>query len=136
VRLILGYRPSSGVHETILESSTTRRLSSMMPSWRDHFETRNLYSSSTPGSDDAVDAVALDAWIRNNDVSVIVTLGQSVSRELLWGMGRAPWLSWHRFTDDRWFLKFPHPSGRNRWYNDAGNVAAATRELRRAAARN
>lgn len=108
----------------------------MMPSWRDHFETRNLYSSSTPGSDDAVDAVALDAWIRNNDVSVIVTLGQSVSRELLWGMGRAPWLSWHRFTDDRWFLKFPHPSGRNRWYNDAGNVAAATRELRRAAARN
>jgi hypothetical protein len=132
-RLILGHRPSSGSHDKILESSTTRGLDRLMYDWRCHFEARNLFMSSEKGHvQDVIDAWELDQWVRAYDYSVIVTLGQVVAETVSPELGRAPWLStavW-RLRRNVTLLKLPHTSGRNRWYNDPDNVRRASEALK------
>jgi hypothetical protein len=115
-RLILGLRPSRGASETILPSSTTRGLDRLMSTWRDHFETRNLYTSSDS------DEPQLEWWLAERDWAVVVALGQEVAEEC--DMRDAPWLS-IRPRFGTYIFKLPHPSGRNRWYNDPAHLTRA-----------
>lgn len=78
----------------------------------------------------------------------VVLLGVDVVRAVMGAVvdrnSRWPWLKWHHrplalMSDQaevvvhvNW-LPLPHPSGRNRWYSDAGNLAAAGRALRQLA---
>jgi len=70
----------------------------------------------------------------------VVLFGTDVWRAVLGPHGRdksPPWTLWTfmRLTEDRLghFLTLPHPSGRNRWYQDRVNEAAARRALRQLA---
>ena len=132
-RVILGLRPSWGVHKEITNSSTTRRLDLLQPDWRESFETRNVYASHEPGPGDESPHDIVN-WLDENRVDIVVTLGQEVARIISRPIGKAPWLSVNvvslnfavRHTT---VFKFPHPSGRNRWYNDQHNVEQARRLL-------
>lgn len=55
-----------------------------------------------------------------------VLLGAEVHRAL--GFAKLARLRWHKLDDAR-FILLPHPSGRNHWYNDRYNAAAARRAL-------
>ena len=49
---------------------------------------------------------------------------------------RAPWVLWEKVSvggDVLRFLTLPHPSGRNRWYQDRENASAASRALKQLA---
>jgi hypothetical protein len=123
-RLILGERPSSGgPHPTITASSTTRQLDRLRHTWAIEFETRNVW----PYADDDRDKLDLDALIKAHEHDVIVALGFVVSQELGLSL-RGHWLSWHR-RDDISILRFPHPSGINRWWNDTVNRTYASLAL-------
>lgn len=43
----------------------------------------------------------------------------------------APWMSWQTTRQGGRVASIPHPSGRNRWYNESENRAALARFLRR-----
>lgn len=72
----------------------------------------------------------------------LVLLGADVWRAVTPGVrpSRPPWLCWDTFTivgsGVGWavrFLSLPHPSGRNQWYRDSANKAAAARALQQLA---
>lgn len=55
----------------------------------------------------------------------VVLLGMQVVRAVLGsGDGVAP-IEWRRSLDGHTWCYLPHPSGKNRWYNDDANRAAA-----------
>lgn len=70
--------------------------------------------------------------------TVVLLLGTDVCGAVFGWKKRPPWLSWVEWKITRTegpirLLAFPHPSGRNRWYNRPGNREAAAQELRRLA---
>ncbi len=75
----------------------------------------------------------LNDLIVSHGHELVVLFGGDVWRAVL-GLPkvRPPWLSWQWGTivPPVRFLTLPHPSGRNRWYSDAENSAAAARALR------
>lgn len=70
-------------------------------------------------------------WVGLEHGDVAVLLGRQVCRAF--GIDEAVtqrgWLSWHE-RGGRHLLAMPHPSGRNRWWNDQENVSRASAVLR------
>lgn len=131
--VIVGLRPSWGVHRTIVGSSTTRRLDQLLPDWRAWFDTRNVFANSELSVADEDPCEIVD-WLDTRKVDVVVTLGQRVCDIVAPSMSSCEWLSigsvYLNSASKRTFVvKLPHPSGRNRWYNDPKNVSNASRTL-------
>lgn len=129
--LILGHRPGGILNRThdIGVSSTSRRLDKLYPRWRYDFESINLHWQSDDFDDPEPDhlSVIIEAY----DPDVIVALGAQVYREL-GGDPKADWLTAEYVRlYPRWrhIVKFPHPSGRNRWWNDGHNCDIASQVL-------
>lgn len=88
------------------------------------FDRRNLLSA--PRWDPvAARRESDDLWPTLEDRTVLI-LGQT-TRNVLW-LPEAPPLSWRTTQRVRWCL-VPHPSGRNRWYNDEINRLAVGMRL-------
>lgn len=65
-----------------------------------------------------------------HDLSMpFILCGNDVSR--VFGI-TIPWHEWH-YIRERWWARTPHPSGRNRWYNDPLHVRQAEAFWRRTA---
>lgn len=118
--IILGERPSKGgPYRTIEPSSTTRQLDRLRPGWELEFKTMNVWPYAWC-DEERVDVDALDA-------PIIVALGSNVLAEL--GLFTGRWLEWQT-RGDSYVLRMPHPSGVNRWYNDATNCRRASNALK------
>ncbi len=89
----------------------------------------NLYDVEPEKWDRADAARRADLWCRTyEDQSwTLLLLGVKVCNAF--GIERPEWLGWYRSLSAGLMIAVPHPSGRNRWYNDADNVAKATQLL-------
>jgi len=131
-RLMLGERSSRDGGRDVLESATTRRLERLMYDWRRHFDVVNLYW----GPDDR--AGHLVEILRQSRPHLVVALGNQVAKAL----GVPAELNWFaRWMVPQWLVKdwmpheplrrlvvvkFPHPSGRSRLWNDPMFCAEAS----------
>lgn len=130
-RLILADSPSCGYHLRFgsTPSSTARRLDSLMPEWRESFDARNMWPQA--GNRDMRTEV-FEAYTLLHWPLVVVTLGRDVAHCL--GVPRnARWFSHYSLDGRAVLINFPHPSGRNRLWNDPDFVDRARGELNWAA---
>jgi hypothetical protein len=94
------------------------------------FERRNLVAEHQ--WDDAKAKIAAEAFFKEmiGTRRKIICLGRPVWDAFGWMT--IDWCESLSIAGCEWFL-LPHPSGRNRWYNEQHNVARARKVLRRAA---
>lgn len=136
--LILSERPgklATGVVEVPIfmpGSISAARLDQMMPSWPENFQAWNAWW--TPDEKDN----HIREIIELVEPNVIVAFGRRVEHALLGGPYKPrPWLTKCGlvYSPDRMIgvLVFPHPSGRNRFWNNYANRADATLAIHEAA---
>jgi len=77
---------------------------------------------------DARAAAEAAARLSTELTGLAICLGRNVARAF--GRGELPPLSIVALSDELSLALLPHPSGRNRWYNNPANRAAAARFLR------
>jgi len=101
----------------------------LYPRWRDDFDVVNLHWQSSDLEEYEPEADRLEHIMKAFDPRVIIALGAQTFNEL-GGDKKTAWL-WSQSifysAIGRWcsVVKFPHPSGRNRWWNDTQNQIAA-----------
>lgn len=117
-----------GSETSILHSPTRSRLDWCYPDWENAFVVRNVWSSKEDSRDGKERVREI---LREVQPDVVVSLGITVSL-LLDIPYETPWLT---ATVSRGLrvVKFPHPSGRSRFWNDADDAEAAKKTLTGAA---
>ncbi len=113
---------------SILHSPTRARLDWCYPDWEKAFVVRNVWGSK---EDDRDGKDRLHEILREVQPDVVVALGITVSL-LLDIPYETPWLTATSSQGLR-VVKFPHPSGRSRFWNSAEDSEAAKRTLTGAA---
>ena len=101
--------------------------------FRTSFARRNLHArwNGKIGRGDRFDRVEAEVAaksLRDQPFESYVLLGMNVAKAF--GVNANEWLAVVEETDSKRFLIFPHPSGINRWWNDALNRDAARKALR------
>jgi len=108
----------------IEKSPSARRITQLVPDWRDHALGLNLWP------DPSVQASAWSKIARETRCAIVIALGGRVAARF--GAGNLEPLTWKTVETIGWFvdlLKFPHPSGRSRWWNRPGNTDRARKAL-------
>lgn len=131
-RLLLGERsnrkPGSGSESKILHGSTRTRLDGLYPGWEDAFTVRNVWKDKADERD-GQDRIAHIIKVTNPDVIVMLGIQVSLLMDVPY---ETEWLD----TVFAWgvpAIKFPHPSGRSRVWNDPEFTAQAKKVLAQAA---
>ena len=132
--VVLGLCPGND-HPTPLfgqaASVSASRMNDLEPTWRvdatgaNAWSTRAAYQAGEPSN--------VEQILRETRCRVIVALGREVQDEL--DVAKAAWFTTTAIRrGDRTIkvVRFPHPSGLNRFWNDPQNVVRARKELRRA----
>lgn len=120
--LILGERSNrpneEGYDEVILSSTTVTRLDWCFKSWREAFVVRNVWDSKSDDRDGRERVLEL---LLESNPSIVVALGITVSMML----GQLQDVAWLAETEQNVegfgsvkVVKFPHPSGRSRFWNN------------------
>jgi len=135
--LFLGQAPGAGWdnNSVPLGGRNARKLGSLVSMSGDEFlasfDTANLLNE-YPGAAGSGDyfpmqkAKKVAATMRFDEYDLIVMLGRNVQTAL--GFPAADWFE-EINRGKTTFVSFPHPSGRNRWWNSDANQAAATNYL-------
>jgi len=126
--LVVGQAPAKASTSGALgvETLSGRRLRSVIS---EEFEAVNLLDE-FPGKSGKGDAFPLDsarkaaaalllARLRGGERRFVLLLGGNVAKAF--GVHRRPILEWFQADAGLLVAVFPHPSGVNRWWNDAGN---------------
>lgn len=127
-RLLIGERsnkkPGQGDLNKILASPTRARLDLCHPTWEADFVTRNIWEDI---EDTHNGKRRIQTILDEVEPDIIVTLGITVSL-LLDVPQDTPWLCYTKYKGIP-VLKFPHPSGRSRLWNDDAFAKKAAAEL-------
>ncbi len=131
-RLLLAERsnraPGSGSDRKILHSSTRTRLDSLYAEWESAFTVRNIWRDKEDGRDPHE---RVEAIIAETNPDLIVALGVTVCQALDIPY-ETPWLS-SVYAHGVPALKYPHPSGRSRVWNDPDFTELAAEAFAQAA---
>jgi hypothetical protein len=109
------------------EAGTTKRLQMLcgarVPFW-------NLFVKEPDNWSRESAARAATSWVETHEEDLVLMLGAKVCRAF--GVMKPSWLEVYDLDYARTMqgVAVPHPSGLNRWYNDADNVRAAKYILR------
>lgn len=128
-RVVMGLCPSGAAEAPLFgdgPSVSARRMDLLMPTWRDKALGVNAWTSHD-GYHEGYESV-VSQILRQTRCRVVVALGTTVQDEL--GLPGGSAYTWH--TIERWsewynndepidVLRFPHPSGLNRHWNDPEN---------------
>ena len=113
--LIIGYRANTddeerGRKRPFLDSSSAAVLDKFAPGWR-KMKTANLLWSRSDETDPSSRAAAL-----NRRADRLVLCGRDVARAF--GLNRLKWFTFYETADGKTVVMVPHPSPRNRMWND------------------
>jgi hypothetical protein len=120
------------VGELLAELVDTHPLAFYTRHWRFNLNARwNGKRNGVDIFDESEAAVSASIIITQHpEIRRVVCLGRNVGR--IFGFEPwAPFLSVRNVGSERSYLLFPHPSGRNRWFNDEVNRAMAAVALKR-----
>lgn len=134
-RVVLAQSPSNGECLPVfghVDCSSTRMMEKLVPDWQDRASGLNAWPRATDWADGSPSAVK--QILEQTECEVVIALGVFVQREMRMPKAAVPLetvtVTWP--GREVRVLRFPHTSGRNRFWNTQSNIDRARAALEEA----